>query len=259
MIDVTFDRIHRAGQVVAENRLYQHVHDPELPLRYDSNYIAFKSSPSVPEFREAARYLREFHRKRGQHHVKFYFPANAKPVAELMEHLRDDDYAVGFLELYAIEPGRFPQVERHPDIEIQAVTEDNLDAYLRLQDERNLLYGQDFADQIREYLKRNCRNPDRMHVLALYQGVPAGSVDLILSAETVEIDNLAVKDEFQRKGIGSRLQKFVMDTFPEKTVILVADGEDTPREMYRKQNYQYAGFQYYAQKVYADQPPEEEG
>ncbi len=35
-----------------------------------------------------------------------------------------------------------------------------------------------------------------------------------------------------------------------KTIILVADGEDTPREMYVGQNYQYYGFKYQFQNVY---------
>jgi hypothetical protein len=33
-------------------------------------------------------------------------------------------------------------------------------------------------------------------------------------------------------------------------VILVADGEDTPRLMYQKQNYHCLGFRYEVQKVY---------
>ena len=88
--------------------------------------------------------------------------------------------------------------------------------------------------------------------MAFYKGSPAGYVDVIISNETVEIDNLTVDEEFQKKGIGSRLQKFVMDSFPEKVVILVADGEDTPREMYKKQNYQYHGFKYEILKLYQD-------
>ncbi|WP_264196134.1 hypothetical protein [Metabacillus niabensis] len=43
-----------------------------------------------------------------------------------------------------------------------------------------------------------------------------------------------------------------MESFPEKIVILVADGEDAPREMYKKQNYNYHGFIYETQKVYQD-------
>ncbi|UPG63753.1 GNAT family N-acetyltransferase [Metabacillus endolithicus] len=86
--------------------------------------------------------------------------------------------------------------------------------------------------------------------MAYYKGNPAGYVDIIISSKTAEIDNLAVDEEFRNKGIGSRLQKFAMETFPEKTVILIADGEDTPKEMYKKQNYQYCGFKYGVQKVY---------
>ena len=88
-----------------------------------------------------------------------------------------------------------------------------------------------------------------MQIMAYYQGLPAGAVDVIIAEETAEIDGLSVKEAFQKKGIGSRLQRFVMDTFADKTIILVADGEDTPREMYQKQNYQYLGFQYEIQKV----------
>ncbi len=66
----------------------------------------------------------------------------------------------------------------------------------------------------------------------------------------MEIDNLFVDVSFRNKGIGSRLQKYAMEVFPNKTVILVADGEDTPKDMYRKQNYEYCGFSYEAVKVY---------
>ncbi len=89
-------------------------------------------------------------------------------------------------------------------------------------------------------------------MLALYKGNPAGSVDIIIEKDTAEIDGLVVDEDFQKKGIGSRLQKFVMENFHDKTIILVADGEDTPREMYRRQNYQYHGFKYHAQKVFED-------
>lgn len=41
-----------------------------------------------------------------------------------------------------------------------------------------------------------------------------------------------------------------MNQFFDKTVILVADGEDTPREMYRKQHYQYLGFKYVVMKIF---------
>nr|WP_262481838.1 GNAT family N-acetyltransferase [Bacillus sp. CH30_1T] len=98
--------------------------------------------------------------------------------------------------------------------------------------------------------KRNFQNPRLMQLLAFYMGTPAGSVDVIVEDETAEIDGLVVHESFQKKGIASRLQQFVMRQFADKTVILVADGEDTPRLMYQKQNYRCLGFRYEVQKVY---------
>ncbi|SFB15700.1 hypothetical protein SAMN04488072_108112 [Lentibacillus halodurans] len=49
-------------------------------------------------------------------------------------------------------------------------------------------------------------------------------MNLILSEEFVEMDDLTVRKSLRRKGIGSHMQQFVMDSFPEHMVILVADG-----------------------------------
>jgi GNAT superfamily N-acetyltransferase len=246
---ITFDNIFIHSHIAAENRLYKHYHFPEMLSRYDSNYIEFKIFPTLEELKEAEGYLQEFHRKNGQKHVKFKFPVNEKIPSELVNYLNQKNYDIGFLELYAIEPKQFPEVKDHPDIEVQIVTEQNLKAFLALQYQQDIVFGSHFANQKVELNKTIFEDPSFMQLLALYKGTPAGAVDVILSEDTVEIDNLGVDEAFQRKGIGSRLQKFVMDTFHDKTVILVADGQDTPKEMYKRQNYQYLGFQYYTQKV----------
>ncbi|GKV67148.1 MULTISPECIES: GNAT family N-acetyltransferase [unclassified Sporosarcina] len=152
--------------------------------------------------------------------------------------------------MYAIQPNHFPSVTMNSDIDIQAVTEDNLKIFLDLQYLSDVQYGEEFAKQKTDLLKRQFSEPNIHQVLALYKGKPAGSVELIAAEETVEIDNLFVDVSFRNKGIGSRLQKYAMEVFPNKTVILVADGEDTPKDMYRKQNYEYCGFSYEAVKVY---------
>jgi ribosomal protein S18 acetylase RimI-like enzyme len=231
------------------NDLFQHFHFPEMLSRYDSNFIEFKTFPILEELREAEGYLREFHRKNGQKHVKFKFPENEKIPVNLLNYLNQENYDIGFLELYSIEPNQFPEVKDHPDIEVQIVTEQNLKAFLALQYQQDIVFGSAYANQKVELNKRILENPNFMQLLALYKGTPAGAVDVIISEDTAEIDNLGVDEAFQRRGIGSRIQKFVMDTFHDKTVILVADGQDTPKEMYKRQNYQYHGYQYYTQKV----------
>jgi ribosomal protein S18 acetylase RimI-like enzyme len=250
MEKISFKEIYVLGQVVAEENLYKHIHYPEMLLRYDSNFVEFKRMPSMEEFNTAEVYLRQFHLNHGQKHVKFYFPENEKPAGELVDYMNDAGYYTGFLELYAIDPNEFPFVSLNPDIKIQKVSDRNLDQFLSLQYSQDLVYGSQFASQKQDLHKRNFLNPNLQQLLALYKGIPAGSVDIIIAEKTVEIDNLVVDETYRKKGIGSRLQKFVMENFQNKPVILVADGEDTPKEMYRKQNYQFQGFKYYSQKVY---------
>ncbi|HWK22387.1 MAG TPA: DUF5613 domain-containing protein, partial [Ureibacillus sp.] len=108
MKQITFEHINKLGIIVAENDRYRHYHYPKMLTRYDSNFIEFKSLPSLTEFKDAEAYLREYHLKNGQKHVKFYFPANIKPAGELVGYLTDMGYEVGFLELYAIQPKHFP-------------------------------------------------------------------------------------------------------------------------------------------------------
>ncbi|BCB04635.1 GNAT family N-acetyltransferase [Bacillus sp. KH172YL63] len=250
MNGITFDDIYNPGHNVAENELYEHIHFPEMLTRYDSNFLKFKRMPTRAEFLEAASFLRKFQQSNGQKHVKYIFPQDQELPAELKAVMEEEGYGIGFTELYKIAPDVFPRVENTPEIEIREVSEVELDAYLAFQYEQDMAYGAAFADEKVGMHKRNFQHPHVMQVLAYDKGEPAGSVDVIIKDETAEIDGLMVHETFQKKGIGTRLQQFVMDRFDDKTVILVADGEDTPRLMYQKQNYSCIGFRYEAQKVY---------
>ncbi|WP_226673063.1 GNAT family N-acetyltransferase [Rossellomorea aquimaris] len=246
----TFDHIYYPGHVVGKYALYNHVHYPEMLTRYDSNFLAFTRQPTLEEFKDAALFLRGFHQAKGQKHVKFLFPQDDKPSEELMDYFKQEGYDVGFNELYSIEPDQFPLVEVNPDVDVIEVSKKELDDYLAFQYEQDMDFGPDFADQKVDMHKRNFENPSIMQMLALYKGSPAGSVDVIIEKDAAEIDGLMVHETFQKKGIGSRLQRFVMDRFHDRDVILVADGEDTPRLMYQKQGYTCLGFRYEVQKVY---------
>jgi ribosomal protein S18 acetylase RimI-like enzyme len=249
MQQITFEHIHKSGQVVLNNELFKHFHFQEVLLMYNGNFIEFKRVPTLEEFIQTKNYLQDFHQNKGQYHLKFNWPPSHKITNEILRYLKEEEFDFSFIELYAIDPKNFPKVESHPDIKIVAVSEETLEDYLALQYEFDLTYGADYADQKVKVHKSHFQNSNYLQILAYYKGVPAGLVDVIISENTAEIDGLEVKEEFRNKGIAKRIQRFVMDQYLDKTVILVADGEDTPREMYQKQNYQLMGFQYEILKI----------
>jgi hypothetical protein len=250
MKGISFKNVNILGNVILETDLSKQCHFPEMLIMYDSNYIEFKRQPSLKEFKESETYLQNFHATYGQNHVKFYFPENEKMTAELDNYLNTSGYDVGFMELYGIKPKDFPKINHHQDIEVQVVTEKNLDTFLDLNYQQDLDYGKKFAAKKRKLIQRQNKDPKFLQLLAFYKGIPAGVVHVIISDETVEIDSLTVEESFRKSGIGTVLQKTVMETYPDKTIILVADGEDTPRKMYQKQNYQYLGFKYEALETF---------
>ncbi|WP_416151934.1 GNAT family N-acetyltransferase [Salipaludibacillus sp. HK11] len=247
---MSFEKIHILGDTVAETDLYKQHHFPEMLVMYDSNYIQFKRLPSLKEFIEAETYLQNFHARYEQNHVKFYFPENEKLTEELDNYLNKTGYDIGFMELYSIQASEFPEIKHHRDIEVEVVTEKNIDEFLTINYQQSLDFGKKFAKQKRKLIQRQFNDPSYLQLLAYYKGIPAGVVHVIVSDETAEIDNLTVEESFQKNGVGSALQKKVMDTFPNKTIILIADGEDTARNMYKKQNYQYWGYRFEALETF---------
>lgn len=249
-MNIAFENIQTIGHIINENNLYKHFHYPEMLSRYDSNFIEFKQMPTLEEFVQIENYLRDFHLKNGQEHLKFIFPQDIEISSDVNQHLNNKDYSIGFLELYKIQPENFTDVIGNEGISIEVVNSFTLHDYLNLQFHQDLQFGENFAKEKQNSLQNCFEDESIVQIIAYYQDTPAGAVDVILTEDTAEIDNLFVIDNLQRKGIGSQLQKFVMKMVHDKTVILVADGEDTPRDMYQKQGYTLCGFQYEALKVF---------
>jgi len=245
---ITFDEhINISGTIEHENKLYKHYSLPVVPDRYDSNFIKFKILPTLNQFKDAEQYLMKIHKTRHQNHVKFVFPQDHTLPKNIKEYLEQQQYSIGILELYAIQPNKF-QGQQNEEVLVEFVTEQTLEGYIQLHYEDTLQWGEKYANDMSSFRKSNFLNENIKQVIAIYEDKIVGSVDLIVTEFTVEIDNLYVLPAMQKKGIGSSIQQFVMDNYLEKTVILVADGEDTPREMYKKQGYQYLGFEFNALK-----------
>ena len=247
---VTFKDINILGDIIYEDDLVKHYHFQEMLSRYDSNFIEFKKIPSVEEFQQWEITLREFHRKKNQDHLKFKFPPDEQIREPLMHYLKNAQYNIGFLELYSIQPSQY-QSQKNNTVIVQFVAERQMEQFLSLQYHEDMKYGVNFAREKRQLQLRRFNEQDTYFVIAYFEGIPAGYVELIEKESTVEIDNLFVLEDQRHKGIGGQIQQAVMDKFPNKTIILVADGEDTAKNMYQKQGYKYQGFQFEVLKIEA--------
>jgi len=71
-----------------------------------------------------------------------------------------------------------------------------------------------------------------------------------MNEKYVELDSFGVREIYRRLGIGTKMQAFVAEIAKDKPIILVADGEDTAKDMYKRQGYIYSGFQFETLKEY---------
>ena len=245
---ITFDDIYNCGKVKSQTKLYTHIHYPEMPSRYDSNFVNYKVMPTTEQFVEVIEMLTKYHQQNGQNFVKCKFPPNEVPPKSLFDEVPGFD--VGFLELYAIDPRQF--TGNSTEVTVKIVEDQDLEAFLQLQYKEDLHYGESYAKEKQAHLKRERQKQGIHQVIAYKNGQPVGSVELIEKEKTVEIDNFFVISTMRGLGIGVAIQQFVMQLAGNKLVILVADGEDTARNMYKKQGYRFYGFQYEALKVDKD-------
>jgi len=73
--------------------------------------------------------------------------------------------------------------------------------------------------------------------ICYFNGIPVGNCDLFLHNSTAKIEDFAVLPEYQRRGIGTTILKHMIDTALMKsaaTIYLIADEDDTAKEMYLK-------------------------
>ncbi|MEK4425681.1 GNAT family N-acetyltransferase [Solibacillus sp. FSL K6-1523] len=247
-MNLTFSLIYNPGIIEKESNNFSHLAFMEVPEMYDGNFIKWKEMPTLVMLKQVENYMKETHLARGQKHVKFVFPQDKKIPDALVAYLMEQRYDIGLLEMYAIDPKTFP-TDVSSSAHVQFITEETLEAYCNIHYEEAKQWGESYALSKRELLKKDFRDQCKQQIIALVDGEIIGSVDIVVHEQTAEIDNFFVLPAFQRQGIGSKIQQFVMQQYADKTVILVADGEDTPKDMYVKQGYHFIGFQYNALKA----------
>ncbi|AWE07616.1 hypothetical protein DCE79_09580 [Lysinibacillus sp. 2017] len=64
-MNFSFQNIHVFAELEKETEDFKHYKLDEVKGRYDSNFLEFKVIPTLYQFQDAERYLKQFHRFRG--------------------------------------------------------------------------------------------------------------------------------------------------------------------------------------------------
>ncbi|WP_208560414.1 GNAT family N-acetyltransferase [Marinilactibacillus kalidii] len=245
----TFDHINHYSHLIDENEFFKQYFNPLLPGRYNSNFFLLSYQPSLAEFELIEEMQLTFHEDEGLQHLKFFWPQDKGFTPEIVSYFEQEGYEIEMLELLEIDPRDF-KGSPVSSIEVITIDQTTLDDFKRLNYPQDLNYGTAFAETKQQLFDMVLDDQNSHLLLAYIDGVPAGSLIAIVGSKHIEIDDLFVKESFRHQGVATKLQSAVMQLAiqQEKHVILVADGDDTPKNMYLKQGYQQSGYQLAAQK-----------
>lgn len=247
----TFRNIENYSEITEENDFFIQFTNEEIPDRYDANYVLLKFSPSLPEFKLIEKMHIEYQEAIQQKHLKFNWPENTGLHPELLNYFNQENYKIGMQNLYWVVPELFNVKNINKTLCIQKVTDQNLDDFLNINLEEDILHGRDFFEHKKRMYAYQYQLENTTFILTYLKDEPVGSLILIDSKDYLEVDNVLTKEEFRKNKIATTMLNYVVSELltPEQSVILVADAEDTPKEMYEKMGFQTNAYQITAQKL----------
>lgn len=217
---------------------------PQEPLTYYTNKWVYHEMPTFETWLKHVDTQTKAHLKQGSHHLAFTFPENTKLDTTFRTYFERENFEVVLLEMYAIEAHALAG-EMPSDLDIRWVDIYHLDDYLKICRYFSLDYGKDYADEVVKTLRQQFEGATNVkRVIAYKDAQPVGTLDMIESEDTIEIDSFGVIKEMRGQGIGRAMQAFVANYAQNKPMILIADGEDTAKEMYIKQGYTLISYCY---------------
>ena len=245
-----FKNIENYSEAVEENDLFTQYTNIETPNRYDSNYVSLKFSPTLQEFKLLEKMHLEYQEALQQKHLKFVWPENTGLHPDLLDYLDQKEYKIGMQNLYWIIPEQFNVKEINNELSIQIVTDQNFEDFLKINLEEDYKHGSEFFEHKKRIYPYQFKQEHTYFILAYLNNLPVGSLILIDSNDYLEVDNVLTHYEFRGNKVATTMLDYAINERANKDqkVILVADAEDTPKEMYENLGFQYISYQISAQK-----------
>ncbi len=167
---------------------------PSQPLKYDTNKWVYKTLPTLEQWHQDIAQQFKLHKQQSSNHLAFTFPENESLNQTWLSEIKNEGFQLGILELYIIEGTELVRFKRRPDITIGRVDANNIEDYLAIYRSFALPYGEDFANESVNTTRETILNKEDTvsRCVAYLEGKAVGTVDVIETDKTVEIDSFGV-------------------------------------------------------------------
>lgn len=204
--------------------------DSLLPDKYDQNFFEYSGQPTAEEFAEAV----EYQKKIGAGFIKL---EGAEPLSDSFGLDRE-------ITLTMVLKTGEASWTKNPDLEFRAPSLSEAES-IEVK-HFGKLYGEDFA-------RKNIRRMyDRLTYHGAYlDGILVGMCYSFSSDGLTCIDGLIVDEAYRKRYIATSLIAHIKTSFPDTTLFLHADDDDTPKEMYRKMGFETVdrSYEYLSTKI----------
>ncbi|MGT2911516.1 GNAT family N-acetyltransferase [Streptococcus cameli] len=222
-----------------ETDRFKHFKDAQMSERYFSNYISYKTNPSLLNFQQDMAYLATEQAGYASDYSFVFFAEKAELTTELKAHLEEAGFETLKHLIFTNQVTNLRLSDKSlPDVSIVPLGDLYREAYFAKKYQDYLAYGTTYADQMQLSNQAGLPKPGSQIFLAIKEEEIIGDVTAWYFGEFVEVDDFRVDDAFQGQGIGSALQKAAIADYEQ--VILIAEEEN--RDMYQHQGYQEASW-----------------
>lgn len=252
MQDFTFDNMFTLADTYDETELYYFIGNRKVPSMYSNNKIVLDFVPTAEELDILEDNFLDYAYDLNLAYYSFVLPMNQPLAPDLFASIGEVGYEISLTKLMVLDPADFKATTKAKDTygdrlvlkEVDSSIEQDYFNFNQVFDKAIDDSGQFAAQKLNYYPWFLAEN--NTTALAVYIDDKLVAItDIIRLAHAYEIDNFQVLDDYQRQGIGSLIQQWVCDKAlaEGKMVILSADADDTPYDMYVKQGYQDQGMQ----------------
>lgn len=245
-----FNNIEHYTEVIEENDFFLQYTNEELPNYRTSNYLQLKYSPTLPEFQLIEKLHVDYQHSIKQNHLKIIWLENVGMYVDILDYLNKESYKIGKQELLIAEADNLHINAINNNLEIEVVSLKNFDLFLKLNYKENMKISQKHAETMQDVYRYQFSQPHVEFILALINKIPVGAITLVYSHQCLELDNVLTDSDYRKQRIASTLIHYAVDECnpQKKPIILVADAEDSPQDMYKKMGFTAISYQISAEK-----------